>query len=77
MAHDQSAAEQLLINRAALLSAVISDFETKWVGGEQIALSDYLAALNTFRRLLVSLGLRRRPRDVTPSVADYLAEAAE
>jgi hypothetical protein len=41
------------------------------------AISDYLAAVNTFRRLLVSLGLRRRPHDVTPSVADYLAEAAE
>jgi hypothetical protein len=74
---DLSAGERQLVERAALLSVVLSDFETKWVGGQQIALSDYLAALNTFRRLLVSLGLRRRPKDVTPSVADYLAEAAE
>jgi hypothetical protein len=72
-----SAGEQQLIERAALLTAVIRDYEIRWLSREPVPMSDYLAAVNTLRRVLVSLGLRKRVRDVTPSVAAYLREAAE
>jgi hypothetical protein len=52
-----SAGERQLVERAALLSALIRDYETRWVAGERIAMSDYLASVNTLRRVLVSLGL--------------------
>jgi hypothetical protein len=72
-----SAGERQLIERAALLGAIIRDFETRWVAGQQIAMSEFLAAVNAQRRVLVSLGLRKRARDVTPSLTSYLAEPRE
>lgn len=63
--------------RSAVLSAQLEDFETRWCLGEEVELPDYLAAINVQRRILVSLGLERRARDVTPSLREYLAEKAE
>ena len=37
-------------------------------------LADYQRAAGTLRRLLTSLGLQRRQKDVTPSLEQYLAE---
>jgi hypothetical protein len=37
-------------------------------------LSDYLAMCSTLRRCLATLGTKRVPRDVTPTLADILAE---
>ena len=34
----------------------------------------YLAAINSQRRVLATIGLERRKRDVTPSLADIAAE---
>jgi hypothetical protein len=36
----------------------------------------YQRATNTLRRTLESVGLERRQRDVTPSLAEYLARRA-
>ncbi len=66
--------ERQLATRAAMLEAVIGDFETRWVAGEQIALGDYFAAVNVQRRVLATLGLERRARDVTPSLDQIKAE---
>jgi hypothetical protein len=71
-----SAGERQLVTRAALVGAIVTDFEARWVAGENVPLSDYLAAVNVQRRVLATLGLQRRSRDVTlPSFADVAASA--
>jgi hypothetical protein len=61
-----------LVQRAALLGALIEDIEIRWVDGEPIPLVDYLTAINTQQRVLTALGLKRRPKDVTPTLDEYL-----
>lgn len=68
-----SEGERQLVTRAALTGAIVADFEARWVAGEPVPLGDYLSAVNVQRRVLATLGLQRRPRDVTPSLAEYLA----
>jgi len=55
-----------LVQRAAVLGAFIESCEAKWLGGEDVPLADYLAAINSQRRVLATIGLERRARDVTP-----------
>src|SRR6266705_1575252 len=71
-----SEGERQLVQRAAPLGALIEDFEVRWSIGEPIELSDYIVAVNAQRRLLMSLGLERRQRNITPDVKTYLADAA-
>ena len=71
-----SAGEREIAQRAAVLGSLIEDIEARWLRGETIALGDYLAATNAQRRLLATLGLERRARDVTPSLDRYLARDA-
>jgi hypothetical protein len=63
-----------LCQRAALLAAIVEDFETRWLAGEAVDLSSHLSAVGVQRRVL-SLGLHRQPRDVTPGLGDYLADS--
>jgi hypothetical protein len=66
------------VQRAAMIGAIVADCEARWAAGQQVELAEYFMAVNTQRRVLATLGLRRRPRDVTPpSVADYLAHKAK
>jgi hypothetical protein len=65
-----------LVQRAAVLGAFIEDCEARWIGGEPFEVADYLPAINAQRRILETLGLERRARDVTPSLANYLAAKA-
>jgi hypothetical protein len=55
-----------LVQRAAVLGAFIESCEAKWLGGEAVPLADYLAAINSQRRVLATIGLERRARDVSP-----------
>jgi hypothetical protein len=57
---DLTAGEQQLVQRVALVGAIVADFEARWVAGEQVALSDYLAACNVQRRLIATLGALER-----------------
>jgi hypothetical protein len=67
-----------LCQRAALLSAITEDLETRWLSGEPTDLGLYFMACNTQRRILATLGLERQgPRDVSPSLAGYLSGKAE
>ena len=73
-----SAGERELVKRAALCGAIVADFEARWVAGQPVELNEYLAAVNVQRRVLATLGLQRRPRDVTlPSLREYLAKPQE
>jgi hypothetical protein len=80
-----TAGEYQLVVRAAMTGAIVADFEARWVAGQQVPLCDYLQAVNVQRRVLATLGLQRRARDVsstldlnwTPLRARAEAEAAE
>jgi hypothetical protein len=67
-----SAGQRQLVTRAALIGAIIADFEARWVAGQDVALAEYFAAVNVQRRCLTALGLERRARDVSPTLSDIL-----
>lgn len=68
-----SAAERQIVQRAAVTGALLESMEAHWLSGDGIDLQAYLPAANAQRRLLESLGLQRRTKDVTPSLSEYLS----
>ena len=72
-----SESERRLVRRAAMLTLQCELLDHKFALSEGeasvIDLDRYQRASNSLRRLLESLGLQRRQRDVTPSVEDYVA----
>lgn len=74
-----SEAEKSIIRRASTLTVELERLELVFAQAgeakpEQIDL--YQRTANSLRRLLESIGLKRVPRDVTPSVAEYIAHTA-
>ena len=51
-----SAAERQLVQRAAVLGAMIESEEVRWLSGDTIAVEGHLAAINAQRRVLQRLG---------------------
>lgn len=79
---NMSEAEMALVRRVATLTVELEMMELKFAtvgGSEPKSLEVYGRTVNTLRRTLESIGLKRVPRDVTPSIATYVAarEAAE
>jgi ABC-type transporter Mla MlaB component len=79
-----SEAQKQLVRRLAGLSVLCEQLEIELASGERLdaqALAAYLQTVNSARRLSSTLGLRRIPKDVTPSLEAYLeqryGEAAE
>lgn len=52
-----SAAKRELVQRTAVLGAVLEDLETRWLGGAKFDVRTYLAATNCQHRLLRTIGL--------------------
>jgi hypothetical protein len=77
LGNDPTAGQKQLVQRAAVISAVCEDFETRFLLGEPFELPEYLVAANCLRRVLATLGLERKARDVTPSLTEYLTARAE
>jgi hypothetical protein len=73
---DLSEAQQELVKRFSVLSTLLEHFEARLLLGERVSVSEYVELLNAQRRIIATLGTRRVPRDVTPSLADILNEAA-
>jgi hypothetical protein len=71
-----TAAEREIVQRAALASALCQHMETLWLMGKGIDVASYATLVNTQRRLLATMGLARRPRDVTPELSAYIAQRA-
>ena len=69
---DPSTAQKTLTERAAVVTAICQDFEMRFLLGQPIELTDYLTATNVLRRVLATLGLERRQRDVGPTLDQYL-----
>jgi hypothetical protein len=67
-----STGERSLIQRAALLDALAEDLEARWLLGQSIDTGTLCAIANCQRRLLETVGLKRKPRDVT-RLSTYLA----
>ena len=59
-----SEGKRQLVQRAAVLGALIEEHEARWLVGEPFDAAEYPAAINAQRRVLTSLGLERRARDV-------------
>jgi hypothetical protein len=81
---DVSTAEHALIRRAAVLVTELERLELRFALADQPETTDldlYQKLTNTLRRLLQSLGLQRRSKDISalPTLSQYLAsrEAAE
>ena len=65
-----------LVQRAALLGTYIENCEAQWLAGDEVPLADYLAAVNAQRRVLATIGLDRRARDVNElNLSEYLSRA--
>jgi hypothetical protein len=72
-----SEAEKAIVRRSATLIVALERLEEKFAeaeeGGSPNQLDQYQRLSNTLRRLLESVGLKRRPRDITPDLQSYLA----
>lgn len=72
---DASVSERSIIRRASVLEVSLEQLETKFaLAGEASAddLVAYARVSANLRRLLESVGLQRRSRNVTPSLSEYL-----
>jgi hypothetical protein len=73
--NNTSAAERSIIRRVGVLTAELEHLEVRFATAEETDAADldlYQRMTNTLRRSLESIGLQRRTRDVTPTVAEYL-----
>lgn len=75
-----SAAEALIMRRAAVLEAELERMEGIFAAAgeaDNAQLGLYQTVANTQRRLLEAIGLERRARDVTPTLEAYARQAVE
>jgi len=73
-----SEAERSIIRRAATLTVELERLELRFARAGEASPEEidlYQRTASTIRRLHEAVGLQRRPRDVTPSLADYLGRA--
>lgn len=77
---DASTAERSLIRRACVMTVELERIEQRFALAAEASADDldlYQKTSNSLRRLLESIGLERRAKNVTPSLHEYLREAAE
>ena len=68
-----STARLQIVEFAGVASAMRKDLAARWLSGEPVDVAAYCTLANAERRLYETVGLDPRPRDVTPSVAAYVA----
>lgn len=71
-----TAGEHVLAHRAVVATAMLEDMEALWLSGRPVDVAAYGTLTNVAARLLRTIGLQRRPRDVTPDLAAYVASRA-
>lgn len=73
-----SEAERSLTRRAATLMLRLEQMEQAFTesdtGGTDAQHEVYARLTNTLRRVLVTIGIKRRPRDVTPDLQTYMKQ---
>ena len=65
--------EQQIVQRAALIGTMAEDVEARWLAGQSVDPNILCVLANAQRRLFEALGLSRRSKNVTPSVAEYVS----
>ena len=65
-----------LIRRLAAATVLSEEIEGRVVNGEAISVADFCQLASTTVRLATRLGVERLPKNVTPSLADYLSANA-
>ena len=74
---DPTGAQSAIARRAAALCVWCEVAEAAMAAGDEVDIGEYGTAANAMRRLLVDLGLERRAKDVTPSLASYLNQRTQ
>lgn len=64
---DLTAAQRALLHHASSLNAMLEDRVAGWVIGAPFTLGEFSSGLNTFNRVLSTLGLERKPKPVNGS----------
>jgi hypothetical protein len=64
-----------LIRRLAAATVLSEEIEGKAVNGEPVDVGTFCQLASTTVRLAQRLGIERVPRDVSPSLAEYLSQA--
>jgi hypothetical protein len=75
-----SAAERSIIRRACVLTVELEQLEAKFASAGQSSTEDldlYQRTAGGLRRLLEAIGIQRRPRDVTPTLTEYLTSTSD
>jgi hypothetical protein len=72
---DPTTAQREVCQRAAVLGAMLENYEVRWLNGDQIDEAKYVSLANCQRKNLDALGFERKPRDITPTLTDYLKMA--
>jgi len=68
-----SESRKQLIRRFAACSVLAEQAEAKLAGGQEIDVATHALLVSSLVRLAQRIGIDRRQRDVTPSLADYLS----
>ena len=66
--------EQQIVQRAALIGTMAEDVEARWLAGQSIDPNILCVLANAQRRLFETLGLERRSRDVSQTLAEIAEE---
>ena len=74
MGGDPSEAQNIIIRRATQLAVWCEQAEADAASGKPLNIGEYSTATNTLHRLLTTLGLERRLRDITPNIDRYLSK---
>jgi hypothetical protein len=74
---DPTTGQQAIIQRAVSLQVWCEDAEAAYAATGEMDIATFTTATNALRRLLSDIGLERRAKDVTPSVADYVRHLRE
>lgn len=69
-----SEARQQLIRRFAAAACLAEQLESRLANGEQINIAEHASLSSTLVRLASRIGIERIPRDLTPTLAEYLAQ---
>jgi hypothetical protein len=73
--HNQlSTIETALIEAFAGAAVTLQHLNTQLALGQEIDLSQHAQAVSAMVRVAAKLGLRRRTKDITPTLSEYLAE---
>ena len=69
--------QRSLAESVAVMGAMIRDLEVRFLKGEAVDIAEYTALINARRREATTIGLERKSRDITPSLAEYVRSKAE